>query len=183
MSELLTKNKFELSVSEVIDVLCLLTLVWGNNKDATITDKQIEKYKSVCVSSFNKVFLLYKNKELIGHTEIFQRDIIIDAKEIPILALAGVCVRSDNRGQKNGYKMVKKAFEYVDNDKYGLSIFQTNIPEFYLKLNCKLIDNKFINSKSNIDINANPWRDPFVMIYSNDYKMRDGIIDLNGECY
>ena len=132
---------------------------------------------------FIKFLLYYDNKDLVGHAEIFHRKIIINSKEIPILALAGVCVNPNFRGKNIGFEIVKKAFEYIDNGTYDLSVFQTNVPEFYLKLNCKQINNRFINSKSDTNVNLNPWRDPYVMIYPNTYEIGNKVIDLNGECY
>jgi len=175
------KDRKELTNHEVKKILELLLLVWPPKNETPNIEKIIKGYKNE--NSFHKVLLYYNDRELIGHTEVFHHEIIYNSKVIPILALAGVCVNPNFRGKNIGLEMVKNAFEYIDNGTFDLSIFQTNVPEFYLKLNCKLINNRFINSKSKTDVNLNPWRDPNVMIYPNTYEIGDNIIDLNGECY
>ncbi len=177
------RDRRELSTLEIKKILELLLLVWPPHNGMPAIEKMIKEYENGNQISFHKVLLHYNNNELVGHTEIFHREIIINSRVIPILALAGVCVSPVLRGKNIGFEMVRKAFEYVDNGTYNLSIFQTNVPEFYLKLNCKLINNRFINSKSETNVNFNPWRDPNVMIYPNSYEIGKNIIDLNGECY
>lgn len=177
------KDKKELANQEIKRILELLLLVWPPAHNVTNISNILGGYKNDVNESFHKVILHYQNNDLVGHAEVFQREIIINSKVIPILALAGVCVNPNSRGKKIGKEMVRIAFEFVDNGIFNLSIFQTNVPEFYFNLNCKTINNKFINSKNKTNVLTNPWRDPYVMLYPRNYEIGDEIIDLNGECY
>lgn len=183
MNELILKDRHKLRSHEIKSLLELLILVWPPVNGGPNIDNLIKGYKIENKSPFHKVLLYFNNKELVGHTEIFHREVIIDSEVIPILALAAVCVKPSFRGKNIGFEMVKKAFEYINNGTYNFSIFQTNVPEFYLKLNCKQINNRFINSKSDIAPNKNPWRDPNIMIYPNTFDIGNHVIDLNGECF
>lgn len=177
------KDRKELTIHEVKNLLELLTSVWPPQNGTPNIENMIKGYKSGNQNSFHKVLLDYNNKELVGHTEIFNREIIIDSERIQILALAGVCVKPNFRGKNIGLELVKKSFEFVDNGNFNFSIFQTNVPDFYKRLNCKQINNIFINSKNTNNVKMNPWRDPFVMIYPDTYEIGNKVIDLNGDCY
>jgi len=177
------KDRKELTTREVKDVLELLISVWPPQNGTPDIENMIKGYKSENQNSFHKVLLNYNNEELVGHTEIFNRDIIIDSERIQILALAGVCVKLSFRGKNIGLELVKKSFEFVDSGNFNFSIFQTNMPDFYKKLNCKQINNIFINSKNTDNVNMNPWRNPYVMIYPDTYEIGNKAIDLNGDCY
>jgi len=177
------KDRLELSLSEIRKILELLTSIWPPQVGFVDTEKMIQDYSRKNLSSFNKVLLYFKGEELIGHTEIFNREIIVDSERKEILALAGVCVKPEYRGKDIGYSLVENAFRYVDNGQFSCSIFQTNVPVFYERFDCKQIQNKFINGKSTIGININPWRDPYVMVYPETCIVGDNDIDLNGEGY
>ncbi len=177
------KDRKQLTNLEVKKLLELLTSTWPPKDGKIDMDKMIEDYKNESLNLFNKVLLFFNRKELVGHTEIFNREIIIEGEKKQILALAGVCLKPSFRGKDLGFKIVKKAFEFVDNGKFICSIFQTNVPVFYNKIHCRQIHNTFINSKNKNDINIRPWKDPYVMVYPETYEMGNNIIDLNGDGY
>ncbi len=180
---LLIKDRKDLSLSEVERMMELIFSIWPPDDGKTDIEKIIERHKNLQPKSFDKVIRFFLGNELIGHTAIFNREIGIETEKHEILALAGVCVRSGHRGKNLGKKLVKKAFEFVDGSQFNCSIFQTSVPKFYEKLECKQIQNTFINKKSKIDVNVNPWRDPYVMVYPKTYDLGNHIIDLNGDCY
>jgi len=176
-------DKKELSKPEIRKIAELLIATWPPKDENINVEKVIDFYTNENLNSFNKVLLYYNADELIGHAEIFNREIIIESEKKEILALAGVCVKQSFRGKNIGAELVKQAFGYVDNGQFKCSVFQTNVPKFYVKLNCKQIYNTFINSKNDNDINKNPWRDPYIMVYPENYNPGNSIIDLNGNCY
>jgi predicted GNAT family N-acyltransferase len=180
--DLVVKDKKELSKIEIRKIVTLIFTVWPPKEVHFSIEQKIENYTIENVP-FNKVFLIYENNALIGHTEIFNRQLIAESNKINNLALAGVCVSQEHRGKNIGIKLVRKAFEYIETGKFDCSIFQTQVPEFYKKLNCKIIYNTFINSKNKENININPWWDPYIMVYPGEFDLRESIIDLNGSGY
>ena len=79
--------------------------------------------------------------------------------------------------------IARSAFERVDSQLFPISLFQTGVPNFYLKLGARVIDNRFVNSKNKAAPNENPWWDTSVMIYPSSYEWTEGTIDLNGSGY
>ena len=183
MNEIVIHDKHTLAKRDIWDLLELLNKEWPLSEGKPDMDELVRAYKAREKVEFNKVILFFSDNKLAGHAEIFQRDIYLDSEKIPVLALSGVCVDPRFRGNKIGLQLVQKAFSFVDNRSYSISLFQTNVPDFYKKLRCKLITNAFINSKSKEDPGANPWKDPNVMVYPDSVDVGNGIIDLNGACY
>lgn len=181
--QIISKDKSALTQTEIVKISELLMATWPPEDDSFTLENAIEVYTTENTTDFGKVFQCYHEEELLGHTAIFNRTIILESKNLDILALAGVCVKMDQRGKNIGAELVRQAFAYVDNVKFPCSLFQTNVPGFYEKLDCKQINNRFINSRSESDPEANPWNDPYVMVYPKTYDLGDGTIDLNGKCY
>jgi N-acetylglutamate synthase-like GNAT family acetyltransferase len=180
--EMIVRDKKELSKIEIQKIITLIFTVWPPKEEYFSIEEKIENYKKEN-SSFNKILLYFDNNILIGHTEIFSREIIVESKKIKNMALAGVCINHEYRGKNIGLKIVNRAFEYIENHQFECSVFQTQVPEFYKKLNCKIIDNTFINTKSKGNINKNPWWDPYIMVYPYEFDLGELIIDLNGNGY
>jgi hypothetical protein len=59
-------------------------------------------------------------------------------------------------------------------------LFQTTIPEFYIKLGAKVIHNQFITSK---DERKSPWWDDHVMVFPESTDLKDYVINLCGAGY
>jgi hypothetical protein len=181
--KLLIKDKKNLLNNEIKEIVYLIYKIFPP-KDKNITINQsLINYKNNKILTFNKILLAYQINDLIGHAEIFNRDIIIDSKIIQILALKHVCVRPEFRGKNIGLNLVKNAFKFIDKNNFECSLFQTKTPKFYEKINCKIINNIFINSKNTDDINKNPWWGPYIMIYPKNYEIGKSVIDLNGDGY
>ncbi|WP_319476055.1 GNAT family N-acetyltransferase [Marispirochaeta aestuarii] len=121
---------------------------------------------------------------------IFPREIHTPRGSLTLMALSGVCVRSDLRGQGLGAGVVRKAFSFVGQGLYRVSLFQTSyrVAPFYESLGCCRVDNPFINSLT--PDNADPealrrsvfW-DDVVMIYPAGFDWPAGQIDLCGSAY
>ena len=81
-------------------------------------------------------------------------------------------------------RVTQAAFQRVNQNGWPqVSLFQTPVPEFYKKLDCRLVDNQFVNRRNLTDPKANPWRDPNVMIYPAVFDWRSGLVDMNGPDY
>ena len=147
--------------------------------DTIIEDEPIEE-KRISFQKRNpeKTCHLYIDGHLLGYAESFPMTINTDSGNVTILALAAVCVSKQARGRGLGAKVVKDCFERVDKGEFDVCLFQTGVPDFYNKLNCKLVHNKFINSLSGENENMNPFWDEHIMIYPSEHQWFIGIIDL-----
>lgn len=114
----------------------------------------------------------------------FIREVAIEGfgEPVPILALAGVCSSLEARGRGFGAAVVRDAFSRVGPE-VEWSLFQTGVPRFYQKLGAELVTNRFVNSLSEKDVEANPWWDEHVMVYRSGRKWPDGRVDMLGEAY
>ena len=129
--------------------------------------------------------LIYDGKEtLLAHAKTFVRNVLADEVEIPVLALATVCVDPAARGRGLGVQVTRRAFEAVDSPKGpSVSLFQTPIPEFYERLNCRIVGNRFVDRTNAAAPEANPWRNDIVMIYPAGFEWPEAAVDLNGPDY
>lgn len=129
-------------------------------------------------------FVIWENDRAIAHARTFVRQVAIGDQQIPVLALATVCSDPDLRGQGLGVAVTEAAFQQVGADGWpDVSLFQTPVPPFYEKLDCRILTNRFVNRRNAADPEANPWRDDTVMIYPAAYPWPDGVVDLNGPDY
>jgi hypothetical protein len=80
--------------------------------------------------------------------------------------------------------VVERAFAMVSEGVFQWSLFQTGqgTKAFYEKLGARVVDNRFINSKSE-NPSANPWWEPLAMAYPSGPGWPEGQIDLNGPGY
>jgi len=129
-------------------------------------------------------FVVWRDGKAIAHARTFVRHVFAEDTEIPVLALASVCSDPEKRGQGLGAVVTRKAFEVVvEANGPHVSLFQSPVPDFYRKLNCKVITNRFVDRTNNEDPEANPWRSSSIMIFPSEYPWPDGVIDLNGPAY
>ena len=98
-----------------------------------------------------------------------------DGRRFPVLALASVCSDPDCRGQGLGQAVVRSAFARVGRDA-PVSFFQTDVPDFYARLGCRLVDNPLINSTSD----AKPQWAAHLMIFPDGPDWPHGTLDLLG---
>jgi len=128
-------------------------------------------------------YVLWDHSRACVHAHTFGRTIGTDQGPLPIMALAGVAVIPEWRGRGLGRSVVRRAFSRVDSGEFAASLFQTDVPDFYRKIGCCTVHNRFINSLSSLDPTANPWLDNYVMVYPDGFAWPDGVIDLNGAAY
>lgn len=170
-------------MNTIRDIAELLHQIWPPGKDERNVEWSIDDYMRDEFLPINKSILIWENNLLIGHTEIFSRKIETNSRMINNMALANVCVRPGYSGNNYGIEMVKTAFDFVDNQHFECSIFQTELPDFYRKFGCQTITNEFINSQNTGSQSENPWWNTYVMIYPGEYNIGFHKIDLNGKGY
>ena len=125
----------------------------------------------------------------IGHALVFDRKIHVlnehdkTEESINVLALAGVCSDASRRGEGLGVAVVKAAFNQISEHR-PVSLFQTGVPEFYEKLEGRLVGNQFVNLLNTEQPQANPWWDKEVMIVPGHFDWPAQCkIDMNGAGY
>jgi len=169
-----------LTTQLVLQIVELKNKVWPSNDDLkTLGNKFLERNRT---RPDRQTIVAWEGRELVGHAEVFSREIECEGKHFKIGCLSSVCVSPERRKQDFGKAVVQGAFNLINGDEYPVFLFQTRVPVFYQKLGARLVENKFINSRS-IDPLKNPWRDAYIMIYPASYVWPEGIVDLNGEGY
>lgn len=186
MIEMRTHRDANLSVPEIESIVRLVDVVWPA-EDVTLADR-LRKFTSWVEENrrtgFDVTsFVVWDGSRAIAHARTFERVIHGPSASLTVMGLAGVCVLPERRGEGLGRDIVKKAFGRVDSGDFAVSLFQTAVPDFYLKLGARLVTNRFVNSLNAEDPDANPWWDPAIMIYPAGFAWPDGTIDLNGTGY
>ena len=99
-------------------------------------------------------------------------------------AVAGVCTEPSFRGQGLGTRLVRAAFQLIDDSTFPFALFEnyTDKRVFYERAGARTIDNRFVNSLA-----AEPDKNPFwadvAMIYPSTKPWPTGDIDLRGPGY
>ena len=171
-------NPRSIPENAILECQELLARIWPPKHDRTLEGK-IQEYRDA--DEETEYFLGLIDDRIVAHTKIFPRTITTTEGDLTIMALAAVCVDPELRGGGFGKQIVSKAFEHVDSGAYPVSIFQTGVSDFYRKLNCRSVDNKFTNSQDSEG--KNPWWDVDIMIYPESYPWPTGTIDMNGYGY
>ena len=152
-----------------------------------VAEMMSEKDSSTLEYSTGRRYVIENDDGLVvAHARTFVREIKTesDSGTIPVLALESVCSDPDVRGQGLGAQVAKLAFELVGQNEWPkLSLFQTPVPGFYEKLDCRIVENKFVDRTNAKTPDAWPWRDKIVMIYPGVASWPEGIIDINGPDY
>ena len=161
-------------------IVKLLRSVWPSSNPEDTFEKDLEKFTNLNTGDFEKNIICFDDNEITGFTRIFKREIIIGDNRLNNMALTNVCVKKEYRGNGIGRQVVQNAFSFVDNSEFVCSVFQTRVPDFYLKLGAKIIHNEVINSQ---DLPENPFWDPFIIIYPGSFETSNGRIILNGKGY
>jgi hypothetical protein len=104
--------------------------------------------------------------------------------EMTILALARVCTLPERRGEGLGARVVRAAFQLVDEGVYAFALFQTtpDVRAFYEKLDACVVTNRFINSRGD-DPHACPFWSEVILRYPRGADWPAGTIDLLGPGY
>ena len=129
-----------------------------------------------------QLLIIRDNSRFIAKAGIASRTISTQRGDITVLALFSVAVDPNHRGKKLGAAIVQRAFDRVDGKTYGCSLFQTDVPGFYEKLNARQCDNPFVDGTANIP-QGRPWWSEYVMVYPANFDWPSGKIDLNGPGY
>lgn len=158
----------------------LIRSVWPCDDPSNTIDRYIETLRNYNKGKFERHILLFDCKEIVGYARIFGRKICTGKRYVNNMGLSDVCVKREYRGQGFGHQIVRQAFEFVDSNKFDCSIFQTKVPDFYIKLGAQMISNAVVNC---MDIQIKPFKDPYVMLYPQGYYIGDEKIDLNGSGY
>lgn len=179
MSVAVTSIPVELVETSAMEEVNELTdLTWPNTKPSHF-NSEIRIQDFINRNPNKTCHFIYFEEELIGYAESFPRLIKVDKQEITVLGLGAVCVLPKFKGNGLGSLLVRAAFERVDKQEFVVALFQTGVPRFYEKLNCKAINNKIINSLGENPDN-NPFWDPYVMIYPRQFIGFQSEIDLLG---
>ncbi len=173
----------ELSELDCLGIMNLMNAVWPQT-GKTSSELAVNMYAGIRVGNVKPDSVRYlirdENNMIIAHANAHSRDIKIVDETITLLAICGVCVIPEYRKYGLGAKLIKAAFERVDNGTFPLSLFQTSVPGFYEKLGAKQVSNKFVNSLNADAPNAIPWWDPNIMVYPSHYPWSEETIDLLG---
>ncbi|WP_319558962.1 GNAT family N-acetyltransferase [Marispirochaeta sp.] len=132
----------------------------------------------------------WKGDRIAAVALVFPREIQTPRGSFTVMALSGVCVNPDLRGQGLGAGVVKKAFSFVGQGTYPVNLFQTSfrVAPFYKDLGCRRVNNSFINSLPPEKTDPETLRhsvfwDEVAMIYPADFDWPAGQIDLRGPGY
>jgi hypothetical protein len=186
-----TQESSRLSKEQVVEMVTLLNNIWPN------PEKSVSEQVAGFLARYREHpggapgltrpsirHLVWQEGQLAGHTHTFERRVITEAGEIPVMALSGVCVAEPVRGLGIGAALVRSAFERVGQGEFAVSLFQTTVPDFYRKLGAVVVDNVFRNSRNVADPGASPWEaGEEIMIYPSRFEWPRGTIDLNGPGY
>ena len=168
----------DLSIPLVKRILLLKNTVWPSDREI---EEQCNDYMQFDKKRPNRRILVLEDEQgdLLGHADLFTRQIYCGDSGMTVGCLAGVCILSQKRGKGLGRRLVREAFNTVNHHNYAVILFQTAVPEFYRKLGARVIENTFINSQSKVP-ETNPWQDDYIMIYPDSFPWPKGGIDLNG---
>jgi predicted N-acetyltransferase YhbS len=119
---------------------------------------------------------------LVAAGNSFAREITVGDARFTALAMAGVAVREDLRGNGLGRQVVGELLSRVDNGEYPFAIFQTDVPGFYEKLNSRVLDNRIVNSLAD-DPQARPFWSSHAILYPAAFPLGKDTIDLLGPGY
>jgi predicted N-acetyltransferase YhbS len=186
MSELRVYRGVDLRPADIEAIVRLIDVVWPS-KDKTFRERVATTRARVeenIRSGLEVVrFVVWEGSSVVAHARTFPRKVHAPQREFTVMALAGVCVLPELRKKGLGRVVVERAFDRIDCGEFPVSLFQTSVPGFYLKLGAREVTNKFVSKLNKDDPDARPWWDPNVMIYPADVGWPTGVIDLNGPAY
>lgn len=132
----------------------------------------------------SRSWVLFDGDRCIAHSAMQPREIAIAGQPLWIMGLGAVCTDGSRRGQGLGARVVRAAFEMIDQGVVRYSLFQTSnqVRPFYERLGCCRVTNRVFNSTAE-DPEANPFWDEVVMRYPDGPGWPEGPIDLRGLGY
>lgn len=174
-------NAGNLNMDQAKRAAILIKMVWPDSS------KSVEEFRRSFMEDpregLRRTFhIIWKNDQAIAFAQTFSRNIKCEESEMEVMALAGVCVNPNYRGRGLGTKILGNAFGEIHEGRYSVSLFQTDIPDFYRRWGAITIENEFWDS-TGVDPCRSPWWNDYVMIYPGSFKWPTGKIDLNGPGY
>lgn len=131
-----------------------------------------------------RAYVVRDGDRVVAHAATLVRTVGTPRGDLTVLGLAGVASAASHRGRGLGRRVIEAALRPVDDGAYPVSLFQTGPARgLYEKLGGRVVDNRFVNSASADDPEANPFTDEVAMIYPGDAGWPDGPIDLRGPGY
>ena len=175
----LIRPQTSLSPALASSIFALGNQIWPPAADAPPDFEQaIERWRTQSCAHF--VIVDDEDENLVlAKARIFSREISTAQGPLQVGALASVCVHPNYRGRGWGADVVRAAFAYLPEMNVEVALFQTGVPQFYEKLGCRLVENRFHNGG---DYNDAFW-DDYTMIYPANFAWPAGEIDLNGPGY
>lgn len=129
------------------------------------------------------IHVIIGDGRLVAKAITFGRTIATRLGPRNVMGLSGVAAHPDAQGGGWGKKIVQQAFARIDDGEFTTCLFQTGrARNFYERIGCRVVDNEFVNSKSD-NPTISPWSDDFVMIYPGSSDWPTGKIDLLGPGY
>lgn len=177
-----TINANNLEVEVIDQIIALIEETWplSANKEKSQTEKR-EYFQNL--NPGKQCHVIFDENKVVGYAESFKRVVRAHILAIKLLGIASVCVSKDYRGQGLGEDLIRVCFGRVNHGEFPVCLFQTTLPEFYTKYNCKEVHNQFMNSNNLDEPDKNPFWDPHVMIYPAYYDWPSETIDLHGPGY
>ena len=129
-----------------------------------------------------RTFLLRVEGQLVAASTLIPRRIETAEGPMDVLGLADVKTHPDFRKRGYGAAVVRAALAYVDDGTFPLSLFQTDVPDFYRKLGARTVDNRFVNRLGQNPA-ARPWWGACVMVYPAGHRWVEGTVDLAGPAW
>jgi predicted N-acetyltransferase YhbS len=174
------RTEDEVPYETVASIIALVSQVWppADGKQPTV-----EEVIARCKGRGSLIIVMQEKGAVIAHAQIFRREIKTEHGTLPIGALAGVCVHPDQRGHGYGAEVVRHAFQVLPELGVEVSLYQTDVPEFYEKLGARRVTNQFFDGTRTDGGRENPFWGAYEMIYPASFSWPEGEIDLNGPGY
>lgn len=154
-------------------------------------EHRLAQFLGSALGKTGELFVALEGEKPVATACTFAREIRTPRGLLTVQALAGVCSAPERRGDGLGVAITRAAFGEIDAGRFPLSLFQTNVPDFYAKLGARIVTNPFINSRFDPADPAQigrgtrekPWWSTHAMIYPGTFDWPEGEIDLLGLGY
>lgn len=175
-------NEFE--KDELLALARLLQSIWSPEDMHLSDEKTIEKFVNCQENKKTAEFTYVVDDDgaVIGASSAFERTLFCNNKPLKVIAISGLCVTPDRRGKRVAIKIIAAQIKAIKKCN-GLALFQTDKPNYYLKLNARLVTNRFFNSKDPDNPQKRPWDSKYVLFFPGDYDWPTGDIDICGSSF
>ncbi len=172
----------DVSDADWLAIATLYAATWENDATDDFAAKVEYLKKHAAETPAMQYVLTLEDDQLLAAGNSFAREITVGDVHYTALAMAGVAVAQPLRGNGLGKQVVGELLGRVDNGEYPFAIFQTDVPGFYKKLNCRVLDNRIVNSLAD-DPGARPFWSSHAICYPAATPLPGGTIDLLGPGY